>query len=304
MSTTKAAGQVIHDKRANESMQTILIVAFGALLLLGLNRFWNENSHRVQKPVETALSQSWKIDSEATNSSDNDPSIDNPIDLHDAAKVAADLASEFRDAAISKLENELGVTLPKRAEMLDDAIENIRRKLSELGGEESPIAKKLEDLLAKLKKERFVDLVDQGIGLGDRVKMQGQLNDILGSVGRMIGMDEMFAQDRTNHAINRDPNSTLQDRYQAFEATFGIAGDQLVSGVVDLASSKLKNPNSKPGTLTNLGISIAANEIGKEIAAASFKPFNNFSYWLWDNGYSPRPPAFPRDFDPERDLKP
>lgn len=300
------------DDSGNESMQTILILAVGSLLLMGLNRFWNGNSHQVHSQVTQAASKPWSIANSGspasatnqaptqTDANTSSPQLSNSLpsnssNLHDIAEAASDALNRFRQSVLSGLSDELVRSTPGKAELLDKAIAELREQLSDGSMQDPKLRNVLEDLLAHSKLERFVTLEDRKQFLQDHLKMQGQLSSVLDSMGRIIGMDEVFAQDRKNEAIGSNPNSTLRERYEAYRETFGIAGDQLTSGVVDAASK-----GKGGGVLTNLGISQASQAAGEALADAAFKPINRMAYWLWDNGYSPKPPVFPRDFDPKQ----
>ncbi len=118
----------------------------------------------------------------------------------------------------------------------------------------------------------------------------------------MFNLDSMLSQDRTNQRLGRDPNATNTQAYQAYLDTFRVSSGMLTDGVIS-AATRGGSSTSRASQIANnagvqVGIGLAADRAGLAIAERAFPTFNSMAHWLYDNGYSPRPPRFPRDWVP------
>jgi|GEM_PF-3673223 len=307
-------------EHGNESMQTVMIMAVGALILLGINRLYRQVSPSIQQYVQAAVSgapfdqggsgERFAIgsqpstapkpgQSEVQGSSSQNGFSD---DVQKAMpNFLADASNAIRDAIAKELKGHLDVTLPTEAAYLDGVIDDLVRVRDAI----NPLSENrrlLDEEISAIRRLSKKDLQNLMEGIEGRLAINSSLSPILNQLGAMFNLDSMLEQDRKNQAIGRDPSATNEDAYGAYLDTFRISSGMLTDGIINAATRGGTN-SSGPSQIVNkpavqVAIGLAADRAGLAIAQSAFPGFNAAAYWLYDNGYSPRPPRFPRDWTP------
>ncbi len=321
------------DQQGNESMQTVLIMAVGAMIMIGVNTLFRQVSPTIQQHVQSAISgmsnaqgstdgfvfgsgSSTKAPGSSGNGSTN-PELP-PIQKNDellpeswfsaAAQSQmptqlADASNAIRDAIAEEMREHLHVTLPTEAAWLDVVVDDLiraRDKLDPL----SASRRAIEEEISALRRLSNKDIQNMMEGVEGKLAINKSLSPVLNALGSMFNLGSMIEQDSKNQAIGRDPNAKLPDAYQAYLDTFRTSSGMLADGVINAATRGGTNPSRASQVVNNGGvqvaISLAADRAGLAIAESAFPAFNAMSHWLYDNGYSPRQPRFPRDWEPPK----
>ncbi len=336
------------DQHGNESMQTVMIMAVGALILLALSSLFKHISPTVTKHVQAVLSgdaistssggaftmgsgstngpspiaQSNSGQSSSSQTSGESSSLagvsssptqpqTQPIEESDLLeslgeelpKFLADSANDVRDAIAKELGNHLSETLPELSESIGAIVDDLVQQKGKLDPL-SDAARELEEKISGLRQLQHKDLENLALGIEGRLAFDKQLTPILKSLGRMFALDKMIHQDGINQSIGNNPNATPEQAYQAYLETFKVSSGMLADGVIDYATRGGAKPGRTSEALNNPGVQVAigmaADRAGQAVAEQLFPAFNSFSHWLYDNGYSPRHPRFPRDWQPPK----
>ena len=319
------ARSLIRSEHGNESMQTVMIMAVGALILLGVNRLYRQVSPTIQQYVQAVVSGDSADQGRSGNqfspgnlpssvptiasSESQRPSSQNGFseEAQDAMpEFLADASNAIRDAIARELKEHLDVTLPTEVAYLEGVIDDLIKVRDTL----DPLSKDrrlLEEEISAIRRLSNKDLQNMMEGIEGRLAINSSLSPILNQLSAMFSFDSMLEQDRKNQAIGKDPNTTYDDAYGAYLNTFQISVGMLTDGIINAATRGGSNP-SRASQIVNkptvqVAIGLAANRAGVAVAESAFPTFNSIAYWLHDNGYSPRPPRFPRDWSPPQVYK-
>lgn len=332
------------NERGNASMQTVLIMAVGALILISLRGLFNHVSPTVKGHIASVLSgnpatvrpttsqgtpsrTTGGLPNEAERSDSNEPEGTASGSQGEATgglpaapsekdekgmmsevreklpKLVTDFAERYRKEYAQELQRHLELTLPSEAAEFTALIDEVRDKLAQ-STPGSEMADKLEKQLAGLIKLKDEDLKAIADTIQGEVDNQTALTPVLGSLGRAIGFDQMINHDAKNQALGRNPNATPEELYNAWKETFKISGGMFVDALIDKVTSGGANKERVSQALNRLdvqiGIGLAADRASEAVAERLFPVVNDFSHWLYDNGYSDRPPRFPRDWQPPK----
>lgn len=330
------------DQRGNESMQTVMIMAVGALILLAVSSLFRQVSPTIRGHIQALLSggeassgdgafamgvspkipgnsdltpSSPAVSGSSEQAQDSAASLPTQPDRTDNSGVLdslddelpeflADSANKVRDAIAKELGGHLNETLPELSESLGAVIDDLVQQKGALDPL-SDAARELEEKISSLRQLKHKDLENLALGIEGKLSIDKSLSPILQSLGKMFAIDKMLDQDSVNQRIGNDPNATPEEAYQAYLETFKVSSGMLADGVVDYATRGGAKPGRASEALNNPGVQVAigmaADRAGEAVAERLFPAFNSFSHWLYDNGYSPRPPRFPRDWEPQRD---
>lgn len=338
----KTVCKFCRSEHGNASMQTVLIMAVGALILISLRGLFNHVSPTVKGHIAAVLAGNpgtirptapQRTPSGTTGSLPNQEEGSDSTKPEDAAagdheqaignlpaappqkdekgtmsevreklpKLVADFAERYRKEYAQELQRHLELTFPNEAAEFAALIDEVKEKLAQsVPGSE--MAEKLENQLAGLIKLKDEDLKAIADTIQGEVDNQTALTPVLGSLGRAIGFDQMISQDAKSQALGRNPNATPEELYNAWKETFKISGGMFVDALIDKATGGGTKGGRVSQALNRLdvqiGIGLAADRASEAMAERLFPVVNDFSHWLYDNGYSDRPPRFPRDWQP------
>lgn len=312
----------VHCEQGNESMQTILIMAVGALILIGVHRLHQQVSPTIRQQVQRAISGGQRTGDSSVGAfsfgSTHSVPIAKPTQsqgpnsglpqnwFNQAAqdqmpKQLAGASNALLDSIAAELREHLEVTLPTEAAYLNNVIDELVQNRDALDSL-SVNRRLLEEEISAIRRLSNKDLQNVMEGIEGRLESNGSLTPVLNQLGSLMALDSMLAQDRKNQDIGRDPSATKEDAYRAYLDTFRISSGMLTDGVIDAATRGGTNA-SRPSQIVNkpavqVAIGLAADRAGLAVAESAFPAFNSLAHWLHDNGYSPRPPRFPRDWEP------
>lgn len=317
-------------QRGNESIQTVMIMAVGALVLITVHQLYQRVSPGILDSIRAVLAgrSSGTGDGGASGialggrptrkpggrpvGGDPPPKgerkpedwLGNPTG--EMPKVLVDISNDIRKEIANELKQHLDVTLPTEAAYLEGVIDDLVKARDKLDPF-SPGHRALEDEISALRRLTHQDLANMMQGLEGRLAINESMSPVLRSLGAMFGIDSMLDQDRKTQAIANNPNATLEEAYQAYVNTFQVSGGVLTDGVIDAVTRGGTKPGRVSEVLSSvggqLGIGLAADRAGAAIAQRAFPTFNAMSHWLYDNGYSPKPPRFPRDWVPPKAVE-
>jgi len=315
-------------------MQTVLIMGVGALVLICFNGMFRKILPKIEGYIQSVVSgkqvgsgsgfeeSGFTYGSKPVGTPTNGVTRDRDTPespqrkppenwLSDALddqmpKQLADASNALRNAIAKELKDHLQITLPTEAAYLDGLIDdliNTRDKLDPL----SAARRTIEEEISAIRRLSNKDLKNMMEGIEGRLATDKSIAPILRHLGSMFNLDSMLEQDRWNQLIGKDPSTTKEDAYRAYLDTFRVSGGMLADGVINTATRGGANPGRPSQIANNAGVQVAiglaADRAGLAVAESAFPTFNAAAYWLYDNGYSPRPPRFPRDWNPPQIYK-